>query len=228
MSKEAFFAKNDYKTPLLFPVRFDQTHYRIDVLDETLLPFQEKYIQVQSLADAEKVLYEMKTRAFGQVLLFLYTVILETRAAPAQAPETVIDSVAQRFKEKRPTFDFPSIAGLLKKALAKTPGVSVSACAENFIKGFDLGRKTRASALAEKLPAESSILTLCNLNGELVYLYYALRTLDKKACFFVSETRPYLQGTRLTFWELSKEKIPCALLCDNQAANLMRRAPSIC
>ena len=46
--------------------------------------------------------------------------------------------------------------------------------------------------------------------------------MGKTACFYVSETRPYLQGTRLTFWELKENKIPVTLICDNQAALLMK------
>ncbi len=47
---------------------------------------------------------------------------------------------------------------------------------------------------------------------------------EKKIPFFVyaDETRPLLQGARLTAWELHKSKIPSALICDNMAASLMR------
>lgn len=221
MPKEDFLNKSDYKTPLLFPVRFDRSAKTIHVLDETKLPWEEAYIEVRTLPDAEQVLYEMKTRAFGQVLLFLYTAASETLGQSAGEPETIIDTVARRFKEKRPTFDFPSIAALLKKALAHQKGEPPLEVVEAFIKRFDDSRKRRALAFAAILPARARILTLCNVNGELVYLYYALKSLGKQAHFYVSETRPYLQGTRLTLFELRKEGIPCALLCDNQAAALM-------
>jgi len=45
---------------------------------------------------------------------------------------------------------------------------------------------------------------------------------DKKNIHvFVCETRPYDQGSRLTFWELQQEKIPCTLICDNMLASLI-------
>jgi len=60
-------------TPLAWPVKLrDNTIY---VLDETLLPIEEKYIVVNSLDTALKVLVQMKTRAFGQVLLFFILVL---------------------------------------------------------------------------------------------------------------------------------------------------------
>jgi len=217
-----FLNKSDYKTPLLFPVRFDRSAKVIHVLDETRLPWEETYIDVRTLLEAERVLFEMKTRAFGQVLLFLYTVLLETLGQSAGEPATTIDAVARRFKEKRPTFDFLSLAALLKNAAARQPRASLDEVAEGFIRGFDALRRKRALSLAQILPSPANILTLCNVNGELVYLYYALKSLGRQAHFFVSETRPYLQGTRLTLFELQREGIPATLLCDNQAAFLMR------
>ncbi len=53
---------------LALPVRFKGNY--IEVLDETLLPFNEKYIRVDTLEYALSVLGSMKTRAMGQVLYF--------------------------------------------------------------------------------------------------------------------------------------------------------------
>jgi methylthioribose-1-phosphate isomerase len=61
------------------------------------------------------------------------------------------------------------------------------------------------------------------VSGELVYLYSAMQNLGKEISFIASETRPYLQGTRLTFWELNRLNIPVKLICDNQVAWLMHK-----
>ena len=82
------------------------------------------------------------------------------------------------------------------------------------------------SALFKKGDA---ILTHCNAGGlatsgygTALAVFYAMR--EKKIPFsvFVDETRPLLQGARLTAWELFKSKIPSTLICDNMAASLMR------
>jgi methylthioribose-1-phosphate isomerase len=74
-----------------------------------------------------------------------------------------------------------------------------------------------------------SILTHCNAGGlatsgygTALAVFYALK--EKKIPFsvFVDETRPLLQGARLTAWELTKSNIPATLICDNMAASLMR------
>ena len=75
-----------------------------------------------------------------------------------------------------------------------------------------------------------NILTHCNAgalatSGEgtaLSPLFYACRT-GKKIHVYVDETRPVLQGSRLTAWELSHAGIPYTLICDNMAGFLMKK-----
>jgi len=183
----------------------------ISVLDETKLPREETYIEVKTLDDALQALGQMKTRAFGQVLLFFYTCVLAGE----------IEEVAASFKKTRPTFDFFTLAHALKSATKETS--TLKEAASSIIEDLDKKRKVRAQRLAEILPQEARILTICNVNGELIYLYEALQGQGKTAIFFVSETRPYLQGTRLTLWELRRADIPVQLLCDNQAAVVMQK-----
>jgi len=198
------------KSPLLFPVKFENN--TIFVLDETALPFKEEYIQVSDLDKALWVLKEMKTRSLGQVLLFFYCCIL--------FKEMDCDQLAERFKPKRPTFDFSMLAKIVKEQVKR--GISVEVAVDNFVLGFDLLRRKRAQRLAAVLPDAGGIATICNVNGELIYLYEELKKLGKEAVFYVSETRPYLQGTRLTFWELRRNAVPCKLICDSQVASLMK------
>ncbi|UCC94397.1 MAG: hypothetical protein JSW40_06200 [Candidatus Omnitrophota bacterium] len=199
------------KSPLLFPVQLRDKS--IVVLDETLLPFKEEYITVTTLNEALLVLGEMKTRSLGQVLLFLYCCVLFER-------KVSIDEIVHRFKEKRPTFDFAVLGEILKIQIEQD--LTVKQAVGNFVKGFDALRRARAKRLAEILPCPAHILTICNVNGELIYLYEELRKLNKPARFIVCETRPYLQGSRLTFWELRKNNICCTLICDSQAAGIMK------
>lgn len=199
-------------SPLLFPVKL--TDQGIVVLDETALPFKEEYIPVKSLEDAVWILKEMKTRSLGQVLLFFYCCV-EFHAV------ATIDDIARIFKQNRPTFDFDMLAQIIKYQTG--PRLAVKDIAKGFIRAFDAARRKRAVYLAGILPVPANILTLCNINGELIYLYEELKRLNKTATFFICETRPYLQGTRQTFWELHKNNIPAKVLCDNQAAAVMQK-----
>jgi methylthioribose-1-phosphate isomerase len=82
---------------------------------------------------------------------------------------------------------------------------------------------------AKLFKAGARILTHCNAGGlatsgygTALAVFYAMK--EKKIPFFVyaDETRPLLQGARLTAWELFKSKIPSTLICDNMAGSLMR------
>jgi methylthioribose-1-phosphate isomerase len=196
-------------SPLSFPVRLQD--HTISILDETKLPLEEIYIEVETLDDALQALGQMKTRAFGQVLLFFYTCVLTGE----------IEATAISFKKTRPSFDFFTLADILKGAAKKTS--TLREATVSIIEDIDKKRRVRAQRLAEILPRDARILTICNVNGELIYLYEALQEQGKTATFFVSETRPYLQGTRLTLWELHGAHIPARLLCDNQAAVVMEK-----
>ncbi len=81
----------------------------------------------------------------------------------------------------------------------------------------------------EIVPEKGAVLTHCNTGGlatgglgtALGVIIRAFQN-GKKPHIFVDETRPLLQGARLTAWELMEEKIPCTLCTDNMAAYLMR------
>lgn len=73
-----------------------------------------------------------------------------------------------------------------------------------------------------------NILTHCNTgalatggSGTALAVIYACRDQGKKIHVYADETRPLLQGARLTSWELHEEGIPVTLICDNTAASLM-------
>jgi methylthioribose-1-phosphate isomerase len=77
--------------------------------------------------------------------------------------------------------------------------------------------------------ATVSILTHCNAGalatagqGTALSVLYEAKKRGKKFRVFVDETRPLLQGARLTAWELKRAKIDTTVICDNMAAALMR------
>ncbi len=77
----------EQKSPLFAPVIWEGDHFRI--LDETLLPWKKQYITVNEVREAIRAVKEMKTRAFGQVLTFLYSAALTARTTNAKVPEAL-------------------------------------------------------------------------------------------------------------------------------------------
>jgi methylthioribose-1-phosphate isomerase len=80
------------------------------------------------------------------------------------------------------------------------------------------------------LPASGGVLTHCNAGalatagyGTALGVIRAAVASGKKLSVFADETRPFLQGSRLTAWELMKDGIPTTLIADNMAGAMMRQ-----
>jgi methylthioribose-1-phosphate isomerase len=65
------------------------------------------------------------------------------------------------------------------------------------------------------------ILTHCNVSGLMPLIAESCRRKNKRVGFFVTETRPYLQGSRLTAWELKRAGLDLTLITDSMAATVM-------
>ncbi|MFH1841818.1 MAG: S-methyl-5-thioribose-1-phosphate isomerase [bacterium] len=95
----------------------------------------------------------------------------------------------------------------------------------------DLDRcRALGKAGADLLPATASVLTHCNAGGLATGGYgtalgviYAAQAQGKQIHVYADETRPLLQGARLTAWELASQGVEVTLLCDSAAASLLRR-----
>jgi methylthioribose-1-phosphate isomerase len=80
------------------------------------------------------------------------------------------------------------------------------------------------------IKAHSTIMTVCNAGalatadyGTALGVMYSAKKKKKNFKVFACETRPLLQGARLTTWELLRAKIDTTLICDNMAASLMQK-----
>jgi methylthioribose-1-phosphate isomerase len=83
---------------------------------------------------------------------------------------------------------------------------------------------------AELMPDEGGVLTHCNAGalatcgyGTALGVIRAAVERGKQIHVFADETRPFLQGARLTAWELMADGIPTTVICDNMAASIMRQ-----
>jgi methylthioribose-1-phosphate isomerase len=89
--------------------------------------------------------------------------------------------------------------------------------------------KTMGRFGGELLPQEGGVLTHCNAGalatcgyGTALGVIRAAVERGKQIHVYADETRPFLQGARLTAWELMADGIPTTVICDNMAASLMR------
>jgi methylthioribose-1-phosphate isomerase len=111
---------------------------------------------------------------------------------------------------------------LLKEALA--------VASEDELVNRAIGRNGEAM-----IPKNARILTHCNAGalatggyGTALGVIRAAVEAGKKVMVYADETRPFLQGARLTAWELYRDNIPVTLICDNMAGYMMSRSEVDC
>ncbi len=217
------------QSPLFEPVLWEGRGFKI--LDETLIPDRIEYIRIDEVAQAIDAVQEMKTRAFGQVLTFLYSGVLLAQEYHCDDPVSLRDRLAQmtqQFCAARPTFDFNGLGEFFSKWMADLPagasaGPWIAGQARGFAGQIVKARLARAGRAASILPDSARVLTHCNVSGELVAIAQFCRELGKEISVIATETRPYLQGSRLTAWELAQAGVAVSLVPDCAAAQVMDR-----
>src|SRR5919108_4461144 len=109
-------------SPLFEPVLWEGNGFKI--LDETLIPERIEYIAISEIAQAVEAVREMRTRAFGQVLTFLYSGALLAeghRGKEAEPLRGEIEEMTRQFCAARPTFDFNGLGRFFFKAFGELP-----------------------------------------------------------------------------------------------------------
>jgi methylthioribose-1-phosphate isomerase len=215
---------------LLFePVLWEGDGFRI--LDEIQLPEKIEYIEVSEVDQAVDAVRTMKTRAFGQVLTFLYAGALLSQRHAIEDPREIgrrLDLMTDQFCAARPTFDFRGLRALFDGWLSELPahadpGESIAKQARDCARRILRGRANRARLAASLLPNPARLLTHCNVSGELVAVARYCEASGKQLSVLATETRPYLQGTRLTGWELARAGVPVSVIPDNAVAQVMEQ-----
>jgi len=213
-------------------------------IDQTKLPLEESYVLATTYEQVADVIVTMVVRgapaigvsaAYGVALGVLRT---QAATAPEFAPE--FERICARLAGTRPTavnlfWAIDRMKRLFADLLAAgTPldQIKEKILAEaNAMYEEDIAAcKAMGAFGAALMPDEGGVLTHCNA-GALATCGYgtALGVIrsaveqGKRIHVFADETRPFLQGARLTAWELMADHIPTTVLCDNMAASLMKK-----
>jgi methylthioribose-1-phosphate isomerase len=212
-------------------------------IDQTRLPLEESYVLATNYEQVAEVIVTMVVRGAPAIgVSAAYGVALgalRTKAASAREFAPEFERVCARLGGTRPTAVnlFWAIermkrlfAGLLA-ADAKLDQIKEKLLAEaHAMYEEDIAAcKAMGAFGGALLPDEGGVLTHCNA-GALATCGYgtALGVIrsaveqGKKIRVFADETRPFLQGARLTAWELMADGIDTTVICDNMAASLMR------
>jgi methylthioribose-1-phosphate isomerase len=219
----------------------------LHLLDQRALPTVEAWSQLRTVEEAAFAIESLAVRgapAIGCVAsLGLAVACLDFPNDPQAFRAACVVAIA-RLARTRPTAVNLFVAlDQLSAALAEAP-LSSSAdelrallrrVAEAHVReDLEMCRKISRHG-AGLLPASGGVLTHCNTGAlatagfgtALGVIRQAWRD-GKRFHVYADETRPVLQGARLTAWELVKEGIDATLLCDNMAGWLMRRGKIQC
>jgi methylthioribose-1-phosphate isomerase len=216
-------------SPLFEPVHWQGAGF--EILDEIQVPDKIEYIHVTDVSQALDAVRDMKTRAFGQVLTFLYSAALVAQRYQGSDPAPLregLEQLTQQFCAARPTFDFRGLGAYVDEFFKKLPangsvGESIARRAREFGARIMQARSGRAERTAAILPNPARVLTHCNVSGELVAVARYCQAMGKEFSVIATETRPYLQGARLTAWELAQAGVNVALIPDSAVAQVMAR-----
>jgi methylthioribose-1-phosphate isomerase len=228
------------------PFRLDGE--RLVLLDQRLLPDELVEVSCESAADVARAIREMVVRgapALGQVAAVgLALAARQAAAARPYARRAIIHGAANALVNSRPTA--VSIRWATERMLARyaalgellDDGPAIAAAlrqeAEEIIAEATRDHARLARLGVELLPQPEGrplrLLTHCNTGplacgqiGTALGIVQALAADGRAVHVYVDETRPWLQGSRLTAWELGRADIPFTLLADVAAGWLLAR-----
>ena len=211
---------------------------RVELIDQRLLPARLKYAICRTADDMWMAIRTLKVRGAPAIgFAGAYGVYLGVRGSKAENYKSFrrdVDKTIQYLAGSRPTarnlfWALERISAVVEKNRDKKIKVlkeiilrEAHAVLEEDKKICrDIGKHGAALIFAG-----TTVLTHCNAGGlatadygtALGVIFTAKKKIKK---VYVDETRPVLQGARLTAWELKKQGIPSILVCDNMAATLM-------
>ncbi|MFA5937993.1 MAG: S-methyl-5-thioribose-1-phosphate isomerase [Sinimarinibacterium sp.] len=202
--------------------------HSLRLLDQRVLPQEERYLDCRSAADVAEGIHSMAVRGAPAIgIAAAYGLVLAVRAEP-EAFERAFAILAA----SRPT------AVNLRWALERMRGVWLARRSADALEAEavhiheeDLAQNLRMGELgAELIPSGARVITHCNTgalatggHGTALGVIRSAHARHRIAMVYNTETRPWLQGARLTAWELQQERIPARLIADGAAAHLMSR-----
>src|SRR5947209_6355594 len=211
-------------------------------IDQTKLPTEEIYVLCRSYKEVATAIRDMIVRGAPAIgVAAAMGVALGTKQSQAQNVQELrneFNQICQVIGETRPTAvnlfwairrmkeKFEAVAGQgLEQAKAALVKEAQQMYVEDIAANEAMGRHG-----ATLMPISGGVLTHCNAGalatcgyGTALGVIRAAVEAGKQIHVFADETRPFLQGARLTAWELTRDGIKTTLIADNMAGAMMRQ-----
>lgn len=212
---------------------------KLVLLDQRILPGEIRYLHIDNVQDTAKAIKDMVVRGAPAIgISAAYGIVLAARqrfAADGAGWKQDLEADLHVLAESRPTAVnlFWAIAQMRKiidgLPAQGNPETSLLAAARAIHEEDITANRTMGEYGAALIQGPCKILTHCNA-GALATGGYGTALGVVRSAFaqgkiervYADETRPWMQGARLTAWEMVQENIPVTLLCDSAAAYLMQ------
>lgn len=211
---------------------------RLFVLDQTLVPAELRYVEITSAADGASAIARLTVRGAPAIgVTAAASLVVEARRLPDSRLSEGLRKAALRLLASRPTA--VNLAWSLAEVLAVAAAAgdeptsirrAVAQAARRLIRDEDGRSRAIARNGAALVKRGDAILTICNtgplaapaLGTALGAILYA-HAQGKRPRVYACETRPLLQGARLTALELLRAGVDVTLIVDSAAASVVER-----
>lgn len=214
----------------------------IKIIDQTRLPGKLVYLRFRDVKDFWHAIKKLQVRgapALGVAAAYgVYLGVQKSQAKDCDGFMRELDRVIKFIGSARPTavnlfwgLDRMRAAAVKnrKRSIAAIKKVLLSEAHKVYEEDRAICRKM-ADYGARLIKDKDVILTHCNAGalatadyGTALGVIYRAKEEGKRIKVYADETRPLMQGARLTTWELMREGIDVTLICDNMAAHVMSR-----
>jgi methylthioribose-1-phosphate isomerase len=217
---------------------------KLRILDQSKLPGEQIFADLENYHDVVLAIKEMKVRgapAIGVAAAYgIGLGALGIKTANKDDFLAQLNQVMQAFAASRPTaVNLFQAINRMRKAAEGDGVTEIRRSLVNEAKRIHQEEVTATEKLsqlgAELIKDGFTVLTHCNAGalatagyGTALGVIKAAEEQGKKLSVFVTETRPLLQGARLTTWELMQEGIPVTLITDSMAGYFMKRGEIDC
>jgi methylthioribose-1-phosphate isomerase len=221
------------------------TNEGVRLVDQRLLPTEEKYLTLRSYEEVAEAIRSMAVRgapAIGVTAAMGLAMGAKQSVGTSVADlEFDFDYMCDVMGATRPTavnlfWAIERMRGAFRRTKSETQDVDTvkQKLVDEALKIYDedLESNRRLGQFgAELIPDNATVLTHCNAGalatagdyGTALGVIRGARDAGKRIAVYADETRPFLQGARLTAWELQKDEIPVTLITDNMAGHIMKQ-----
>jgi methylthioribose-1-phosphate isomerase len=202
------------------------------MIDQTRLPIEETYVTCRTYQEVAAAIKDMIIRGAPAIgVAAAMGVALGVVHASAQDLDSQVDTICDTLARTRPT-----AIDRMKRLYASLRGQPIEEIRRRLVEEALLIREEDIAICraigrngASLVPDNRTVLTHCNAGalatagyGTALGVIRAAIEAGKKVDVFADETRPFLQGARLTVWELQQDSIPTTLITDNMAGHFMK------